>query len=237
MHVATLWRYPVKSLAGEPLSAAELTLDGVRGDRRVHVRNDRGPLTGRTRHGLLTLPASTGPDGEPLVAGHPWRSEEAAKLVRRHAGADAQLASYEGPERFDIANLLVAVDGELDAFARRDGTELDVRRLRPNIVLEGVSAEEVLDWPGSAIAIGDALIGVHSPRQRCIVTSIDPDSGAQDLDVFRRIRRDFAGFMALNCWVITPGTVRRGDRAELVPTVQRPRHLGGWIAGAPYRAG
>src|SRR5918995_23886 len=217
MHVATLWRYPVKSLAGEPLSFAELTPDGVHGDRRVHVRGRGGPLTGRTRHGLLTLPASLDRPGNrswPATHGAPRR-----------------------PQRFDIANLLLAVDGELDAFARRHGTLLDVRRLRPNIVLDGVSAEEVLDWPGSAIAIGDALIGVHSQRQRCIVTSIDPDSGAQDLDVFRRIRRDFAGFMALNCWVATPGTVRPGDRAELVPTAQRPRHLGGWIAGAPYRAG
>ena len=82
MHVSTLWRYPVKSLGGEPLPRAELTLDGVRGDRRVHVGTVGGPLTGRTRHGLLTVPASTGSDGEPLVAGHPWRSAEAAELIR-----------------------------------------------------------------------------------------------------------------------------------------------------------
>ena len=109
-----------------------------------------------------------------------------------------------------------------------------MRRLRPNIVLAGVAADETREWPGSAIAVGDALVGVHSPRQRCIVTSIDPDSGAQDLDVFRRIRRDFAGAMALNCWVISPGTIRPGDRAELVNTTARPRDLGGWIVGAPY---
>jgi uncharacterized protein YcbX len=66
MRLDGLWRYPVKSLGGEALDAAELTDDGIPGDRVVHVRNDRGPLTGRTRHGLLTLPATTGPDGVPL---------------------------------------------------------------------------------------------------------------------------------------------------------------------------
>lgn len=84
------------------------------------------------------------------------------------------------------------------------------------------------------MAIGDALVGVHSVRQRCIVTSIDPDTGEQDLDVFRRIRRDFSGELALNCWVIRPGTVGVGDQARLVPTDEQPAHLGGWIVGAPY---
>ncbi|WP_345530510.1 MOSC N-terminal beta barrel domain-containing protein, partial [Actinoplanes utahensis] len=71
MHVAALWRYPVKSLAGERLQQAVVTTDGLYGDRLVHVRGPRGPLTGRTRPGLLTLPASTGADGVPRVAGHP----------------------------------------------------------------------------------------------------------------------------------------------------------------------
>ena len=237
VRVEELWRYPVKSLAGESLPEVELTPDGVQGDRRVHVRNARGPLTGRTRHGLLTLPARTAEDGQVLVAGHPWRSPEAGRLVAERAGADAELAAYDGPERFDVANLLVATDGELDAFAQRHGTPIDRRRLRPNIVLSGVPFGTAESWPGrTAIAIGDALIGVHSPRARCIVTSIDPVTGAQDLEVFRRIRQDFGGLMALNCWVIRRGVIRVGDRAELVPTAARPAQLGGWITGVPYTA-
>src|SRR5690242_9508882 len=115
-------RYPVKSLAGEPLTEATLTADGLAGDRLVHVRGARGLLTGRTRHGLLTLPARTGPGGEPLVDGHPWRAAEAARLVRERAGPDASLVAHDGPRRFDVTNLLVATDGELDAFARAHGT-------------------------------------------------------------------------------------------------------------------
>ena len=88
MYVKGLWRYPVKSLGGEPLETAELTSDGVRGDRLVHVRGDRGPLTGRSRHQLLTLPAATGEDGVPRIAGHRWDSSAAAELLREHGGAD-----------------------------------------------------------------------------------------------------------------------------------------------------
>jgi MOSC domain-containing protein len=93
MYVEKLWRYPVKSLGGEALSTAELTLDGLAGDRLVHVRNFRGPLTGRSRHQLLTIPAAIGPDGSPLVAGHPWDGPAAAAIVHDRAGRDAELAA------------------------------------------------------------------------------------------------------------------------------------------------
>ena len=230
MQVAALWRYPVKSLGGEPLEQALLTMDGVAGDRVVHVRGPRGPLTGRTRHGLLTIPARTAPDGTPLVDGHPWNSAAALAVVRAAAGADTRLVAYDGPERFDIGNLLVATDGAVDAFGH------SVRRLRPNILIGGVDADAERTWPGRALAIGEALIGIHSMRERCVVTSIDPDTGAKDSEIFRSIHRDFNGQLALNCWVIRPGNIQVGDAVELVESDAEPAHLGGWIVGAPYLA-
>ena len=231
MHVASLWRYPVKSLRAEPLDIAELTDDGVRGDRLVHVRGAYQALTGRSRHGLLTIPATTGPDGEPLVDGRRWDSPEAAALVRDKAGPDASLERYDGPERFDVLNLLVATDGEVA------GLGVDVRRLRPNLLIGGVAAGVERTWPGRALRIGDALVGIRSVRQRCVVTTIDPDSGAQDVDVLRRINAELGGEIALNSWVIEPGIVRLGDEVELVDTTAEPDHIGGWVVGRPYAVG
>ncbi|MBK9739359.1 MAG: MOSC domain-containing protein [Actinobacteria bacterium] len=228
MQVAGLWRYPVKSLGGERLASAELTADGVRGDRIVHVRGPRGPLTGRTRHGLLTLPVRTGPDGIPLVNGQSWDSPQVVELVRQRAGDGAALVADESPQRFDVLNLLVATDEAVARFGH------DVRRLRPNVLISGVATGDEANWPGHALAIGDVLIGIDSLRARCIVTTIDPDTGEQDLDVLREIRRDFGGELALNCWVIRPGTITVGDQARLVTSDDEPRHYGGWIVGAPY---
>lgn len=228
MQVAGLWRYPVKSLGGERLASAELTPDGVRGDRIVHVRGPRGPLTGRTRHGLLTLPVRTGADGIPLVNGQSWDSPQVAELVRQRAGDGAVLVADASPQRFDVLNLLVATDEAVARFGH------DVRRLRPNVLISGVATGDEANWPGHALAIGDVLIGIDSLRARCIVTTIDPDTGEQDLDVLREIRRDFGGELALNCWVIRPGTITVGDQARLVTSDDEPRHYGGWIVGAPY---
>jgi uncharacterized protein len=228
MYVARLWRYPVKSLSGESQETAQLTGDGVAGDRLVHVAGEHGPLTGRTRPALLTLPADTGPDGVPRIAGHPWHSRPATDLIRAAAGSGARLVAYAGPERFDILNLLVATDGAVAALGA------DVRRLRPNILIGGVPAAAEQHWPGHALAIGEAVIGVFAPRQRCIVTTIDPDSGEQDLDVLRRIRHQFGGALALDCWVIRPGAIRTGDPVSLQKLTTVPPRVGGWIAGAPY---
>ena len=148
--VSQLWRYPVKSLRGEALETACLTLDGVSGDRVIHV------------------------------AGH------------------------------------------------------DIRRLRPNIVLSGIAADLEPDLPGQTLAIGEVLIGVHSVRQRCVVTTIDPATGVQDLNVLRRIREVCGGEVALNCWVIRPGTVHVGDTVRFEPAPREPDRIGGWIVGAPY---
>jgi uncharacterized protein len=229
MHLAGLWRYPIKSLAGEPLPVAELTPAGIEGDRVVHVSSGSGPLTGRTRHQLLTVPGTTAVDGTPLVAGHRWDSPAAAAVIRAAAGEDARLVADDRPERFDVLELLVATDGAVEAFGH------DLRRLRPNLLIAGVPAVAEAEWPGQALAIGDALIGVHSLRPRCVVTSIDPDTGERDPAVFQRIRHQFGGQLALNCWVIRPGALRMGAAVELVSTDEVPPRVGGWIVGAPYQ--
>jgi uncharacterized protein YcbX len=228
VRVGALWRYPVKSLKGEALSSARLTSGGVEGDRVVHVAGRRGLLTARTRHDLLRVRAATGHDGAPLVEGHRWDSAAAADIVRRSAGPDARLVADTAPERFDVLDLLVATDGAVDRLG------LDIRRLRPNIALTGVPADLEPLLPGQALAIGDALVGLHSVRQRCIVTTFDPDDGEQNLDVLRRIRSQFGGEVALNAWVIRPGVVRVGDAVRVLPALSGPDRIGGWVVGAPY---
>lgn len=50
MHVAELWRFPVKSMAGEALGRADIRPDGIAGDRAVYVRGAHGRVvTARTR--------------------------------------------------------------------------------------------------------------------------------------------------------------------------------------------
>ena len=210
LHVAGLWRYPVKSLAGEPLSTAELGPDGIAGDRIVRVRGPEGVRTSRRQYRLLGLRGTLDPEGRARINGHPWESPDALALVKDAAGADAWLEPWQGLDRFDILPLLVATDGAVAAFGR------DVRRLRPNILLAGADGLEEREWPGAELHIGDAIVRLDSLRGRCHMTTIDPDTLHVDPEVLRDIVRRFGGRLALNAEVARVGTVRIGDPVTLV---------------------
>jgi len=209
LRVDQLWRYPVKSLAGEPLESTQLTDDGVTGDRVAYVRGPEGIRTSRRWHRLLGLHGTLGPAGDPKIDGHPWDGDEALALVRQAAGDDAWLAS-DGSGMFDILPLLVATDGAIAAFGR------DGRRLRPNIVIGGVDGLDERTWPGAELHIGDVIIGLDSLRPRCPMTTIDPDTLERDPEVLRDIGRRFRGLLALNADVIRPGPLHVGDAVRLV---------------------
>jgi uncharacterized protein len=211
VHVAELWRYPVKSLKGEPLEDVEIRTDGMAGDRLVHVRDAGGRvITSRTRPRLLALQGELGRKGEPLIDGRPWHVEESRALVRAAAGDDADLVSYAGPERFDVLPLSIVTDGAVAAVG------VDRRRFRPNILIAGVEGLAERSWPGLRLRIGGALIAVVRLRPRCVMTTYDPDTQIQDFSVLRRIVGDFGGALALDCAIVEPGRVRVGDRVVLV---------------------
>jgi uncharacterized protein YcbX len=216
--VAALWRYPVKSLSGEPITAAELTKHGIPGDRTVHVRGPEGIRTARRHHRLLGLRATLNGDGQPLIDGLAWNSAGALELVRDAAGEDAWLEAGTGPERFDVLPLLVATDGAVMEFGR------DARRLRPNILIGGVDGMAEVHWPGSQLRIGESVIQLDSLRQRCPMTMVDPDTLERDRAVLLDINHRFGGKLALNAAIHTPGTIRVGDPVHLiVPSRTEPR--------------
>lgn len=206
MWVAELWRYPVKSMGGERLQVADVRETGIVGDRVVQVVNAVGrTVTSRTNPRLLGYHATLGADGEPLVNGKPWREVD----VRDAAASDARLERHDGVERFDILPLLVATDGAIAAFG------YDGRRLRPNIVVGGVEGLEERTWEGKTLRAGEAVIGIQNLRDRCVITTFDPDTLVQDVDVLRKIYRDFDGSLALNCYVVKPGRLAVGDAVEI----------------------
>jgi uncharacterized protein len=212
MWVAEIWRYPVKSLAGEQLENVEVCEDGIVGDRRVLVYDERTRrlITSRTQPRLLGLKATLDSNGEPLINRHPWDDPESTRAVLDAAGPHARLIRWDGLERFDILPLLVVTDGALEAFG------YDRRRLRPNIVIGGVQGLAERAWPGQRARIGDLVIEFAQLRARCVMTTYDPDTQEQNHQVLRDIVKKFGGTLALDTAVIQPGRIAVGDKVELL---------------------
>ena len=214
VYIAALWRYPVKSMAGEQLCRVEVTASGFSGDRIVQVYRPNGRVaTARTSPGLLGHKAMLGPSGEPLVDGRAWTDAGVLADVRRHVEPGATLARDEADDRFDILPLLVTTDGAIDAFGR------DARRLRPNIVIGGVEGLAERTWPGLELRIGDVRIGIQGLRRRCVMTTFDPDTQVQDPTVLHDLVARFGLLFALDCFVIRGGDVALGQAVELLRPV------------------
>lgn len=211
MFVSEIWRYPVKSLRGEELSDAEITKSGIPGDREIVVLSPTGRVvTSRTKPKLLGLRGGLRSDGITRINGYPWNSEEASKLVSAATGEPSALVRVPGVERFDVLPLLVASDGAVQHLG------VDRRRLRPNLVIGGVPGLEERNWPGRIMTIGAVQISLVKLRARCVMTTYDPDTQAQDRSVLVRIVKELKGTIALDCAVLRGGRIRVGDPVQLL---------------------
>ena len=92
----------------------------------------------------------------------------------------------------------------------------DVRRLRPNLIIGGVEGLAERQWPGAILRLPNAEIALADLRRRCVMTTYDPDTTAQDPAVLRHIVQRFAGELCLNAAIVRGGLVEVGNRADVI---------------------
>ena len=117
-------------------------------------------------------------------------------------------------------------DGSLrELAAQLEVPEVDGRRFRMLIEIDGAKAHEEDGWIGEEVAIGSAVLHITKPDARCAITTQDPDTGERDLDTLRTIIR-YRGFRAddderkIDFGVLgevhRPGTISVGDEVTVV---------------------
>ncbi len=110
------------------------------------------------------------------------------------------------------------------------GGPLSMTRFRPNVVVSGHPAWAEDDW--RRVRIGEATFRSVKACARCVLTTVDPETGrrgAEPLATLARIRRrDGATWFGVNLVPDSPGAVLRvGDDVEVLdagdgPPVARP---------------
>ena len=114
-------------------------------------------------------------------------------------------------------------DGSLrELAAQLEIPEVDGRRFRMLIEVEGASAHEEDTWIGEEVAVGSAVLHITKPDARCAITTQDPDTGERDLDTLRTIigyrglREGKHADFGVLADVEQPGRMRLGDEVRVL---------------------
>lgn len=205
--VEALFRYPVKSMKGEPVKSANLGWHGLNGDRRLAFRRreDRSGFPWLTASKLPDLirftpvwspgtdardiPTSVlTPEGQELAL---FGEELAAEVGRRHGSPVEMVHLNRGI--FDEASVSLITSATVAEIGRLAAQLPDVRRFRPNILISSTSAAPFGEdpWVGGVLRFGDsqqaALISVTNFDERCSMVNLDPDSAHRTPEVLQAL--------------------------------------------------
>lgn len=228
--VRGLWRYPVKSMLGEPCRSLPFEERGVVGDRLFAVRDEQGRFgSGKnTRRfvkidGLFKFRAAYD-DGVPIITfpdGKAVRGDDDAvhSELAGALGRDVTLAEEQETSHFDAAPIHLVTTASLDWLRERlPGSVVDERRFRPNVVIEteGVGLIEQ-DWLGRTLRVGrEVVLEVMRPTERCPMTGFAQPGIPEDKSVFARIGREAGLNFGVYAKVLAGGEVSRGECVEII---------------------
>ena len=263
--VVSLWRYPVKSMMGEELNAAEVTDRGFLGDRAYAIRD---PSNGKVvsaknprkwaklidfRAAFAESPRArekippvriTLPDGGLVTS----EQRDLNKLLTDALGREVTLTAT-APETpsleeywpdmeglahretvtdeampagtfFDLAVTHVLTTATIDRLRELyPQGRFEVRRFRPNIVVQPASAEkDFLEnaWVAHTLVIGDEVrLNVTGPCPRCVMTTLPQGDLPRDPGILRTAAQHNQVNVGVYAAVIRGGTIRRGDPVRL----------------------
>ncbi|MDA1349015.1 MAG: MOSC domain-containing protein [Chloroflexi bacterium] len=223
--VVGLWRYPVKSMGAEVLPEADISWDGVVGDRRWAFIRDANShngfpwLTLRDRADMASY--------RPLLV-DPGRPDTSPTTVQTPSGVDYDVtdpalaeelwvdgarAIRQGRGTFDTFPLSLITTQTIARIGELIGHQLDALRFRPNVLVEATAGLPFVEdqWVGRMLRLGSVRMRVDKRDGRCVVINIDPTTARRDPTVLRTVATERDGCLGVYGSTVTPGRVAVND--------------------------
>ena len=223
--VVGLWRYPVKSMAAEALPEGDVGWHGLAGDCRWAFIRD-----GAAQSGFPWLTLRERDDMSHYCPSfvEPARPDRSPTIVRTPSGASFDVADpalaaalYPTGARairqdrgvFDTFPLSLITTQTIERLAEMVGARLDVRRFRPNILVEAATAAPFAEdgWVGCVLRIGGMHMRVDKRDGRCVVITIDPVTGERNPAILRAVAGTRQGCLGVYGTTVQPGRVAVND--------------------------
>src|SRR3954468_584015 len=150
------------------------------------------------------------PDGEPLPDFSMFPVRKLAELARYATPVGALYDAYP---------ILLITRASLRALAERaPGSQFDVRRFRPNVLLDRDGAELAeFDWVGGRLRAPNVALGVDIPTLRCSIPTRQQGDLPADPDVLRTVNAHAEHCLGVYANVAAGGTLAVGAPLELEP--------------------
>lgn len=218
--VVGLWRFPVKAMAGESISHAELGWNGIAGDRRWafvrggQERNGFPWLTIRERNDLVryqprladTTAIVRSPDGTERDVTDPALAAELgfdARVIKLDRGA------------YDTLPISIISVQSLARLGDLVGRELAPERFRTNLLVDAGGDWVEDTWVGKTLQIGAVALRVNKRDTRCVVVNVDPKTGDRDPSILRTIGQVRESCLGVYASVSATGRIAVGDAIDV----------------------
>jgi uncharacterized protein len=243
--VLQLWRWPVKSMAGERVRSTRVDGRGAGGDRTHavlhHHKGEWKPLTAREAPRLLAWRAAypfapdaglhperppyalvTAPDRERT---YNWDDPRLRTALSEDLGRDVRLrrdaAGIQDLER----SLLITTEATRAALAHELGTELDLRRFRTNLHVElDAPAWAEHEWEGGTVRFaGGVVLRLLHPCVRCAIPTRDPETQRKWPELLRHLDARHATLFGMNARVLQAGRIAVGETLQIIRATGTPQ--------------
>jgi uncharacterized protein YcbX len=227
--VLGVWRWPVKSMGGEQIRSTRVDARGAGGDRTHAVLHEHKgewkPLTAREAPRLLAWHASypfaadagLRPERPPYAHVHApdgrhtytWDDPRLQAALADDLGRPVRLRRDVGGIQDLERSVLITVEATRAALAAELGTELDLRRFRPNLHLEldaPAWAEHELEGMTVRFA-GGAVLRLLHPCERCAIPTRDPETQEKWPQLLRHLDAHHGTLFGINARVLQAGRI------------------------------